>query len=81
MITSGRAITPCWERLAYPLGCGTDPLDNGASGSFEDLGILSMDDLLSTYMDIEKFRCKLENGSAPPLPKRKHDNAAGASGS
>ncbi|PKI40587.1 hypothetical protein CRG98_038997 [Punica granatum] len=69
-------------RIPDDLDLGPDPFDNGPSGSFEDLGGGSEDDLLSTYMDIEKFGCKLEEGPAPPPPDQpKPDNAAGASGS
>ncbi|KAK3407738.1 hypothetical protein EUGRSUZ_J00119 [Eucalyptus grandis] len=44
-----------------------DPFDNAASGSFEDLG--SEDDLLSTYMDMDKIGDKLDGGpgSGPRL--------------
>ncbi|KAK4766275.1 hypothetical protein SAY87_007917 [Trapa incisa] len=68
-------------RIPEDLDLGPDPFDNGPSGSFDDLGPGSEDDFLSTYMDMEKFGCKLEDGLALPPPDLKPDNAAGASGS
>ncbi|KAI3427815.1 BZIP domain-containing protein [Psidium guajava] len=54
-------------RIPEDLDLGPDPFDNGPSGSFEDFG--SEDDLLSTYMDIEKFGSNLEDGQGPSDPK------------
>ncbi|XP_048139393.1 transcription factor RF2b-like [Rhodamnia argentea] len=53
----------------------TDPFDNAPSGSFEDLG--SEDDLLSTYMDMEKIGGKLDDG---PGSDPRTDNAEGDGG-
>ncbi|KAK4790289.1 hypothetical protein SAY86_017593 [Trapa natans] len=65
-------------RIPEDLDLGPDPFHNGPSGSFEDLGGGSEDDLLSTYMDIEKFGCKLEHGPAPPFLDSMPDNAGGS---
>ncbi|KAF8009891.1 hypothetical protein BT93_J0770 [Corymbia citriodora subsp. variegata] len=52
-----------------------DPFDNAPSGRFEDVG--SEDDLLSTYMDMEKIGEKLDDGpGSGPRP----DNAEGGGG-
>ncbi|XP_030534520.1 transcription factor RF2b-like [Rhodamnia argentea] len=60
-------------RIPEDLDLGPDPFENGPSGSFEDFG--SEDDLLSTYMDIEKFASKLDDGQGPSDPKL--ENASG----
>ncbi|XP_010067612.2 transcription factor RF2b [Eucalyptus grandis] len=60
-------------RIPEDLDLGPDPFENGPSGSFEDFG--SEDDLLSTYMDIEKFGSKLDDGQGPSDPKP--ENAGG----
>lgn len=66
-----RAQSEVQFRLPDNLDLLSDPFD-GPSGSFEELG--SEDDLFSTYMDIEKFGSKLNDGTAAaPKP----DNAGG----
>ena len=67
-----RAQSEVQFRIPDDLDLLSDPFD-GPSASFEELG--SEDDLFCTYMDIEKFGSKLEDGpGAPPKP----DNAGGS---
>ncbi|KAI6676058.1 hypothetical protein NL676_036854 [Syzygium grande] len=65
-------------RIPEDLDLGPDPFDNGPSGSFEDFG--SEDDLLSTYMDIEKFGSKLDDGHGPPSDPKPDDAGGGDAG-
>ncbi|KAF4348747.1 bZIP transcription factor 18 isoform X1 [Cannabis sativa] len=60
-------------RIPEDLDLLSDPFD-GPSGSFEELG--SEDDLFCTYMDIEKFGSKLDDGPSG----HKNDNAGGGDG-
>ncbi|XP_062092339.1 bZIP transcription factor 18 [Humulus lupulus] len=60
-------------RIPDDLDLLSDPFD-GPSGSFEELG--SEDDLFCTYMDIEKFGSKLDDGPSG----HKNDNASGDGG-
>lgn len=66
-----RAHSEVSFRIPDDLDLVSDPFENGPSGSFEDFG--SEDDLLSTYMDIEKLGSKLDE-YRPSDPR--HDNAA-----
>lgn len=66
-----RAQSEVQFRIPDDVDLLSDPFD-GPSGSFEELG--SEDDLFCTYMDIEKFGSKLDDGG-PAAPKP--DNAGG----
>lgn len=70
-----RAHSEVSFRIPDDLDLGSDPCDNGLSGSFEDFG--SEDDLLSTYMDIEKFGSKLDEDRPSDY---RPDNAAAECG-
>lgn len=67
-----RAQSEVQFRIPDDLDLLSDPFD-GPSASFEELG--SEDDLFCTYMDIEKFGSKVDDGSGAP----KSDNAGGGS--
>lgn len=66
-------------RIPDDLDLGSDPFD-APSGSFEEMG--SEDDLFSTFMDIEKFGSRFDDGpsAGKPFGDFRIDNAGGSGG-